>query len=57
MVARLGRREGELARGAAALGDDAVVVVEDFLGRGRGLVVAWGGGLERWWAEHTSTEM
>lgn len=31
VVAGVGGGEGELARGAAALGDDAVVVVEDFL--------------------------
>lgn len=31
MVARLGGGEGELAAGAAALGDDTVVVVEEFL--------------------------
>lgn len=31
VVAWVRRREGELARGAAPLGDDAVVVVEDFL--------------------------
>lgn len=32
VVARVGGREGEAARGGALLGDDAVVVVEDFLG-------------------------
>lgn len=32
VVAGFGGGEGEFARGAAALGDDAVVVVEDFLG-------------------------
>ena len=38
MVAGLGGGEGELATRAATLGDDAVVVVEEFLERGEGFV-------------------